>query len=123
MFSVSGNLEAVFSVFPLRLFALSVVAKWVYYTVALFVISGESNAVNLTDGIDGLAGGLFAIASVGMAAAVARAPYGSPGLGILCISMAGACCGFLAHNGHPAKVRLDHKSASRRFLEFALASP
>ena len=72
---------------------------------ALFLIAGESNAVNLTDGIDGLAAGLFAISAIGMAMALIHSPYTNQALALVCISMSGACCGFLSQNGHPAKVR------------------
>ena len=80
--------------------------RGLYYASALFLISGESNAVNLTDGIDGLAAGLFAIAAAGLALTLANMslPYASQPLALLCISMSGACCGFLSQNGHPAKV-------------------
>ncbi|QDZ21974.1 phospho-N-acetylmuramoyl-pentapeptide-transferase [Chloropicon primus] len=75
-----------------------------YSASSVVVIAGESNAVNLTDGIDGLASGLFAIAAVGLGATLASPRYSSPGLALMCWSMAGAACGFLAHNGNPAKI-------------------
>ena len=81
-------------------------ATWLAYLASsLLFIAGESNAVNLTDGIDGLAAGLFAIASVGLASKILAHPYSSPGIGLLCVSMAGAACGFLVHNSNPAKVK------------------
>ena len=93
----------------------SAVLTGLYYISALFLIAGESNAVNLTDGIDGLAAGLFAIAALGMALALTRAPFASQALALVCISMSGACCGFLSQNGHPAKVRIREESCHHPF--------
>jgi phospho-N-acetylmuramoyl-pentapeptide-transferase len=61
----------------------------------------ESNATNLTDGLDGLAAGTVAIAFLGLGALVAPT---SPDLMVFCACLSGACLGFLAHNRNPAKV-------------------
>lgn len=88
------------------------------YTVfALFVILGTSNAVNLTDGLDGLATGPFIVSSAvyalfsylaGHAALAAYLQIPSvPGAGeltILCGAMVGAGLGFLWYNAHPASI-------------------
>lgn len=73
-----------------------------YYFLVLFVLVGTSNAVNLTDGLDGLASGTVAIA----ASAYALVCYltGHPDLSIFCIAMAAACLAFLCFNANPAKV-------------------
>ena len=69
---------------------------------AMLVIIGSSNAVNLTDGLDGLASGCMVVASLAFLSLcltfgeVALANY------LLCISA--ACLGFLWFNAHPAKV-------------------
>lgn len=76
-----------------------------YLLSSSILIAGESNAVNLTDGVDGLASGLFAIAAIGLAATLSSPHHLSPSLALLCAAMSGACCGFLEHNGNPAKVR------------------
>ena len=80
-----------------------------YFLSSVVIFSGESNAVNLTDGLDGLAAGLFAIAAVGLAIVLACPLYSCPPLVPVCVSMSGACCGFLTQNGSPAKVRLGTK--------------
>jgi phospho-N-acetylmuramoyl-pentapeptide-transferase len=83
----------------------------------MFVLAGASNAVNLTDGLDGLAGGLSAIAAgtFGVFAyLIGRSDtsrylglFYMPGAGelaIFCAALAGACLGFLWFNAHPAEV-------------------
>jgi phospho-N-acetylmuramoyl-pentapeptide-transferase len=72
-----------------------------FWPLAGFVLVAESNATNLTDGIDGLAGGTAAVALLTLGAVVAPA---SPGLMIFCAAMSGGCLGFLAHNRNPARV-------------------
>ena len=73
-----------------------------YYVLVLFVIVGASNAVNLTDGLDGLASGNMAIAS--SCYGVICFLTGHENLAIFCFAIVGACIGFLKFNFHPAKV-------------------
>jgi phospho-N-acetylmuramoyl-pentapeptide-transferase len=68
---------------------------------ALAVVA-TSNAMNLADGLDGLAAGLCLISSLGLATLALRESYLS--LAIFAASLAGACLGFLWFNRHPAKV-------------------
>jgi len=83
----------------------------------MFIITGSSNAVNLTDGLDGLAGGLTAIAAATFAVfaylvgRVDTSRYlglmylpGSGELTVFCVALAGAALGFLWFNAHPAEV-------------------
>jgi len=72
-----------------------------FWALAIFVFAAESNATNLTDGVDGLAGGTCAIAFLGLAATVMTT---HPGLALFCASMSGACLGFVLFNHHPAKM-------------------
>jgi phospho-N-acetylmuramoyl-pentapeptide-transferase len=72
-----------------------------FWPLAVFVLVAESNATNLTDGVDGLAAGTVAIALLGLGAMVAPT---SPGLMIFCACMSGSCLGFLVHNHNPARV-------------------
>jgi len=88
-----------------------------YIPVVIFVITATSNAVNLTDGLDGLAIGLVAIVSLTLAvityisgnAVVSNyltIPFlrGSGELTIYCTALAGASLGFLWFNAYPAQV-------------------
>ena len=73
-----------------------------YVPFLFFVIVGASNAVNLTDGLDGLASGCMAIAA--SCYAVICMLTGHDDLAIFCAATVGACVGFLKFNFHPAKV-------------------
>jgi len=90
---------------------------WFYIPFVVVVIVGSSNAVNLTDGLDGLAIGLVGIASTANAVIVYLggnkiiADYlkilyipGSGELAIFCGALLGASLGFLWYNAHPAEV-------------------
>ena len=74
-----------------------------YYPVALFIlIVGTVNAVNLTDGVDGLAGSGTFVAALGfMIIAALLSIYE---MQLLAVAVAGAMLGFLVWNFHPAKV-------------------
>lgn len=72
-----------------------------FWPLAGFVPVAQSNATNLTDGLDGLAAGTGAIAFLGLA--VLTLPT-NPDLAPFCACMAGGCLGFLAHNRNPARV-------------------
>jgi len=73
-----------------------------YVPFLFFVVVGASNAVNLTDGLDGLASGCMAIAA--SCYAVICLLTGHNDLAIFCAATVGACVGFLRFNFHPAKV-------------------
>lgn len=74
-----------------------------YYVLGIFFIVGMSNAINLTDGLDGLAGGISAILALVLAGTVnAAASYGW--LPLFGGALAGGCAGFLWYNVHPAQV-------------------
>ena len=90
---------------------------WFYIPFVIIVIVGSSNAVNLTDGLDGLAIGLVGIAATANAVIVYLggnkiiADYlkilyipGSGELTIFCGALLGASLGFLWYNAHPAEV-------------------
>ena len=92
-------------------------AAWMYIPWVTFILTGFSNAVNLTDGLDGLAAGLMAIAvlTLGLFAYVAgrvdTSAYlqifymrGAGELTVFCAAVVGACIGFLWYNAHPAQV-------------------
>jgi len=88
-----------------------------YLPFVTFVMTGTSNAVNLTDGLDGLAAGLMAIAMLTMglfayvmgrsdASAYLQIFFlrGAGELTIFCSAVFGAAVGFLWYNAHPAQV-------------------
>lgn len=92
---------------------------WWYYPFAVLVIVGASNAVNLTDGLDGLVSipsivAFFTFAVLAyIAGHVMIAKYltvpsvpGSGELTVLCGAVMGACIGFLWYNAHPASIFL-----------------
>ncbi len=78
------------------------VPHWLWIVLGIIAITGTIHAVNLTDGLDGLATGtilppLIVLAAIGIALPMA-APAEAALLGI------GACLGFLLYNRHPAKM-------------------
>ncbi len=79
---------------------------WFYGVFILFLLVGSSNAVNLTDGLDGLAGGLSAIAflSFGIITWGTSWVEGYQEMAIFCFILVGSVLGFLVFNTHPAKV-------------------
>jgi phospho-N-acetylmuramoyl-pentapeptide-transferase len=90
---------------------------WTYVGFVTFVIVGVSNAVNLTDGLDGLAAGLTAIAALTFAlfayviGRIDTSSYlqiyylrGAGELTVFCTAIFGATIGFLWYNAHPAEV-------------------
>jgi phospho-N-acetylmuramoyl-pentapeptide-transferase len=90
---------------------------WLYVLFVTFVLTGTSNAVNITDGLDGLAAGLTAIAVLTLAlfayviGRIDASSYlqvfylrGAGELTVFCAAIMGACIGFLWYNTHPAQV-------------------
>lgn len=79
---------------------------WFYGIFLLFILVAGSNAVNLTDGLDGLAGGLSAIAflAFGLLAWNSRYTSGSEDIAIFCFILVGSLLGFLVFNVNPARV-------------------
>lgn len=82
-------------------FGLALPLGLLFWPLAIFVPTAQSNALNLTDGLDGLAAGTGAVALLAMAALVGPS---FPGLMIFCACLSGGCLGFLLHNHNPAKV-------------------
>lgn len=79
---------------------------WFYGVFILFLLVGSSNAVNITDGLDGLAGGLSTIAflSFGILSWGTSWAEGYQEIAIFCFILSGAVLGFLVYNTNPAKV-------------------
>jgi phospho-N-acetylmuramoyl-pentapeptide-transferase len=90
---------------------------WLYIPFGMLLLVGFSNAVNLTDGLDGLATGLVILVGITFAlltyvtgrvdfSEYLQIPFiaGSGELTILCLALVGASIGFLWYNSHPAEV-------------------
>jgi phospho-N-acetylmuramoyl-pentapeptide-transferase len=74
---------------------------WLVFPFAVLAIVATANAVNLTDGMDGLAGGLSAIAVAALVLLLPGAPAGEKAVAM---SLCGALVAFLAFNRYPARV-------------------
>ena len=75
---------------------------WLYVIFVNILLVGMCNAVNLTDGLDGLASGTVMIVMIVMAAIAYRSDLLEPA--IFAAALAGACIGFLWFNSHPADI-------------------
>lgn len=75
---------------------------WAWVPLAAFIILGSANAVNLTDGLDGLAG--IIVASAFAAYGVIALLQGQYYLVRFCFTVVGACFAFLWYNAHPAQM-------------------
>ena len=73
-----------------------------YYPLMLFIIVGTVNAVNLTDGIDGLDASVTMVAAMGFMVIASIAGFSQ--MDLPAAALAGGCLGFLVWNFHPAKV-------------------
>ncbi|HXR27726.1 MAG TPA: phospho-N-acetylmuramoyl-pentapeptide-transferase [Candidatus Baltobacteraceae bacterium] len=81
------------------------IPAWAYIVFAAFAIVATCNGVNLTDGLDGLAGGTLIFAFVAyLIIALANAPLVQPNLAVLSALIIGALLGFLWFNVHPAQI-------------------
>jgi len=98
----SGN-DPVLEIYTLN---IKINMGWFYGLFILFILLGGSNAVNLTDGLDGLAGGLSAIAflALGIIAWGSNWISGYQDIAVFCFIIVGALLGFLLFNVYPAKV-------------------
>lgn len=97
--------------------ALIELPRWLFVIMAMGLVAGMSNAVNLTDGMDGLAAGISTAVALGiviLALIAGRFEYatsllvphvpGASEVGVIAGAMAGACMGFLWWNCAPAQV-------------------
>ncbi|UCC22050.1 MAG: undecaprenyl/decaprenyl-phosphate alpha-N-acetylglucosaminyl 1-phosphate transferase [Planctomycetota bacterium] len=91
---------------------------WIAWPLTIFWIVGVTNAVNIIDGLDGLATGISAIAC-GVIAVLA-VHSGQPVKAVLMVALLGSLTGFLFFNFHPAKIFMG--DCGTMFLGFVLAS-
>ncbi|WP_207724791.1 phospho-N-acetylmuramoyl-pentapeptide-transferase [Thermanaerosceptrum fracticalcis] len=82
--------------------ALSFSLSWLYIPFAIFVVVSASNAVNLTDGLDGLAAGVTLFSA--LAYLLITEAWGLVDLSVFSGALVGTCLGFLFFNIHPARV-------------------
>ena len=87
------------------------------YPVTVLWLVGISNAINLIDGVDGLAGGISAFAALSMG--IIALIQGSAVTSVLCFALFGAILGFLVFNFPPAKIFMGDSGSL--FLGFCLA--
>jgi phospho-N-acetylmuramoyl-pentapeptide-transferase len=113
----TGIMPATATTVPFFKFVVVNFAPWLYVAFVTFIVAGTSNGVNLSDGLDGLAAGLTAIAAAAFAlfayifgrvdATAYLNLFYLPGAGELTVFLAalmGAALGFLWFNAHPAQV-------------------
>lgn len=72
------------------------------YPITVLWIVGVTNAINLIDGMDGLADGVSAIGAVSLG--IISYMFGNEEIGMICLIIAGACLGFLPYNFNPASI-------------------
>lgn len=100
---MKGGGKPVLEIFTLN---IKIDMGWFYGFFVLFVLVAGSNAVNITDGLDGLSGGLSAIAflAFGIISWGSGWASGYEEIAILCFVLVGSLLGFLIYNTYPAKV-------------------
>lgn len=108
MFVIGGVTLGGYTVFP----------GWITYPLTVFWVMGMINTVNWLDGLDGLAAGVTAIAS--LLFAIHAYSLGQTTVALFPLALAAACLGFLPFNFYPA--RLFMGSSGSMLLGFALAS-
>jgi UDP-GlcNAc:undecaprenyl-phosphate GlcNAc-1-phosphate transferase len=91
---------------------------WVGWLVTIGWVVAITNAINLIDGLDGLAAGICGIASFSLA--VFAAAQGQVGPAVIAAAVCGATLGFLPYNFHPARVFMGDLGS--HFLGFTIAS-
>ncbi|MBQ6539996.1 MAG: phospho-N-acetylmuramoyl-pentapeptide-transferase [Oscillospiraceae bacterium] len=79
-----------------------IMPDWLYYILAAFIIVGTVNAVNITDGVDGLVTGVSI--PVALCYAAVAVVWGYVSVGVFAAALAGGLAAFLIFNFHPAKV-------------------
>ena len=95
-----------------------VLPVWLAAPLTLFWVVGITNAVNLLDNMDGVVAGVAAVAALALAAGGAAARQGE--VVVLALCLAGACCGFLCYNFHPARIFMG--DCGSLFLGFMLSA-
>jgi UDP-GlcNAc:undecaprenyl-phosphate/decaprenyl-phosphate GlcNAc-1-phosphate transferase len=77
-----------------------VTSPWLAALLTILWVVGITNAINLLDNMDGVLAGVVAIAAL----VLAGLSGGSGAVTVVALALAGACCGFLVYNFHPARI-------------------
>lgn len=86
----------------IKFFSLNISNLYLYILWVAVIMIATSNAVNLTDGVDGLAAGIFLVASISYG--IIGYIRGTDNIAFLSLACCGACVGFLWYNFYPAKI-------------------
>ena len=100
----------------LSFFGCDPLPDWLAATLTVFYLLGMTNAMNLADGLDGLASGVSLLSLVCVMALAALAD--STELLLMCLAIVGGTMGFLRYNTHPAQVFMGDTGS--QFLGFSL---
>ena len=94
------------TIFDIHTLGIAIDFKWFFGIFILFMLVASTNAVNLTDGLDGLAGGLSLIAFLAMGLITWNSTWisGYTEIAIFCFILVGSLMGFLFFNTYPAHV-------------------
>lgn len=100
IFMINGNNTII------TVFSWQIDLQYLYGFLILFMLVGSSNAVNITDGLDGLCAGLCAISFLTYGIIAWNSSYiiGFQEIALFCFTLAGALLGFLFFNFYPAKI-------------------
>lgn len=97
-----GGLSVNLGVLSTTIPGTTISIPWLYLAFVFFLLAGLANAVNLTDGLDGLSSGCVMVVMTFLAMVCFQ--YNNLSLAVVCASIAGACVGFLWYNSYPAQV-------------------
>ncbi len=101
---------------------LEPVPQWISIPLTIFTLLGITNAMNLVDGLDGLAGGttLIGFGAIGLLSYISTESTGSgnPHIALIAISIMGSTLGFLRFNTHPARIFMGDTGS--QFLGFVI---
>ncbi len=114
---IFGGIKITFFTNPFYSADLLINLDWLAIPITIFWVVGITNTINLIDGLDGLACGISAIASISLMFVAHRLHHDE--MAILAAILAGGCLGFLPFNFNPAKIFMGDTGAL--FLGFTLS--
>ena len=114
---IVGGIKITFFTNPFYGTNLLVNLQWLAIPITIFWVVGITNTINLIDGLDGLACGISAIASISLMFVAHRLNHGE--MSMFAAILAGSCIGFLPFNFNPAKIFMGDTGAL--FLGFTLS--